>query len=53
MASIREVAKLSNVASATVSRYLNGTTLVSDDKRERIENAMRELRKNCVSVAIV
>lgn len=43
MASIRDVAKKAKVAPCTVSRVLNGTTNVTEDTRQRIELAMKEL----------
>ena len=43
MASIRDVAKKANVGSATVSRVLNNSGYVSEETREKIENAMEEL----------
>lgn len=42
MASIREVAKLANVSPATVSRVMNGTARVDDEKRERVLKAIEE-----------
>lgn len=42
MASIREVAKLANVSPATVSRVMNGTANVDDEKRERVLKAIRD-----------
>ncbi len=38
-----DVAKLAKVSPSTVSRYLNRTSFVSNDKSEQIEQAMREL----------
>lgn len=43
MASIRDVAKRANVGLATVSRVLNNSGYVSEETREKIENAMTEL----------
>ncbi len=43
MASIRDVAKKAGVAACTVSRVLNGTATVSQETREKIEKAMKEL----------
>ena len=43
MASIRDVAKRANVGPATVSRVLNNSGYVSEETREKIENAMTEL----------
>lgn len=42
MASIREVAKIANVSPATVSRVMNGTARVDDEKRERVLKAIKE-----------
>lgn len=42
MASIREVAKLANVSPATVSRVMNGTANVDDEKRNRVLKAIKE-----------
>lgn len=42
-ANIRDVAARAGVAVKTVSRVLNGHPYVSDDTRERIERAMKEL----------
>lgn len=42
MASIRDVAKLANVSPATVSRVMNGTAKVDDEKRERVLKAIKE-----------
>ncbi len=42
MASIRDVAKLANVSPATVSRVMNGTAKVDDEKRERVMKAIEE-----------
>ena len=44
MASIREVAKLAHVAPSTVSRALNGSGYVSEQKRKtKIKKAVEEL----------
>ncbi|MDF0479464.1 LacI family DNA-binding transcriptional regulator [Vagococcus sp. PNs007] len=43
MATIRDVAKLSGYSVSTVSRVLNNHPYVSEEKRQRIKNAMREL----------
>lgn len=40
---IKDVAKLAGVSAPTVSRYLNGTVNVTEDKRERIAKAIKEL----------
>lgn len=42
MSSIREVAKLAGVSPATVSRVMNGTANVNDEKRERVLQAIAE-----------
>ena len=42
MASIREVAKRAGVSPATVSRVINGTARVDEEKRERVEKAIEE-----------
>lgn len=41
--SIREIAKLAGVSSATVSRVLNGSNLVTGETTERIKKIMEEL----------
>lgn len=43
MVTIKEVAKLADLSVSTVSRFLNNHPYVSDDKRERILKAMKEL----------
>lgn len=40
---IKDVARLAGVSAPTVSRYLNGTVKVSEDKRERIAKAIKQL----------
>lgn len=40
---IKDVARLAGVSAPTVSRYLNGTVNVTEDKRRRIAEAIREL----------
>ncbi len=42
-ATIIDVARKANVSIATVSRYLNSTSYVSDEKRRRIAKAIHEL----------
>lgn len=42
MSSIREVAKLAGVSPATVSRVMNGTANVNEEKRERVLRAISE-----------
>ena len=42
MASIRDVAKLAGVSPATVSRVMNGTANVDDEKKKRVLNAISE-----------
>lgn len=42
MPSIKDVATLANVSPATVSRVMNGTAKVDDDKRERVLKAIKE-----------
>lgn len=39
---IKQIAKESNVSMATVSRYLNGTAVVSDSKRRQIEAVIQK-----------
>ena len=43
MASIREVAKLAQVAPSTVSRALNGSGYVAEETKEKIRQAVSEL----------
>jgi multiple sugar transport system substrate-binding protein len=43
MATMKDVASLSGVSIATVSNYLNGTKHVGQDKRLKIEKAIKEL----------
>lgn len=43
-ASIEDVAKLANVSISTVSRVINRRQLVNERTRERVEEAIRELR---------
>ena len=42
MVSIREVAKLANVSPATVSRVMNGTARVDEEKKQRVERVIEE-----------
>lgn len=42
MAGIREVARLAGVSPATVSRVMNGTAHVEEEKRRRVERAIEE-----------
>ncbi len=42
MASIRDVAKIAKVSPATVSRVMNGTANVDEEKRRRVEAAIKE-----------
>lgn len=42
MASIREVAKRAGVSPATVSRVINGTARVDEEKRERVEKRLKK-----------
>src|SRR5688572_5749169 len=43
MSTLHDVARLAGVAPITVSRVVNNNGYVSDEKRERIEAAIREL----------
>lgn len=42
MISIREVAKLAGVSPSTVSRVMNGTANVNDEKRQKVERVIKE-----------
>lgn len=42
MSGIREVARLAGVSPATVSRVMNGTAVVSDEKRQRVLDAIAQ-----------
>jgi LacI family transcriptional regulator len=48
---INDVAKLAGVSTTTVSHFINGTRYVSDDLRERVENAIAELEYHPNSMA--
>jgi LacI family transcriptional regulator len=43
MVTVHEVARVAGVSAATVSRFLNGTARVSDDKRKAIESVIEQL----------
>ncbi|NVJ50001.1 MAG: LacI family DNA-binding transcriptional regulator [Gammaproteobacteria bacterium] len=43
MATIKDVSDLAGVSQATVSRVLNGTTRVDDDKKRRVLEAIKQL----------
>ena len=42
MTGIRDVAKLAGVSPSTVSRVMNGTARVDDEKRQKVERAILE-----------
>ncbi|MDO5702034.1 MAG: LacI family DNA-binding transcriptional regulator [Lachnospiraceae bacterium] len=42
MITIREIAKLAGVSPATVSRVMNGTAKVDEEKKQRVEKAIRD-----------
>ena len=42
MISIREVAKMAGVSPSTVSRVMNGTAKVNEEKRQRVLNVIKE-----------
>ena len=42
MTGIRDVAKLAGVSPSTVSRVMNGTARVDDEKRQKVERAISE-----------
>ena len=42
MASIREVAKIAGVSPATVSRVMNGTANVDEEKKQRVLDAIQK-----------
>ena len=41
--SMREIAKLANVSSATVSRVINGSSLVQEDTARRVRQIIKDL----------
>lgn len=43
MVTVHEVARVAGVSAATVSRFLNGTAKVSDEKRQAIEGVIEKL----------
>ncbi|GET10753.1 LacI family DNA-binding transcriptional regulator [Ligilactobacillus agilis] len=43
MATIKEIAKLAGVGTTTVSRYLNNGPYISEEKRHKIEEAIKQL----------
>ncbi|MGL5427838.1 MAG: LacI family DNA-binding transcriptional regulator, partial [Cetobacterium sp.] len=43
MATIKDVAKLAGLSITTVSRYLNNHPYITEEKRESIQRAMKEL----------
>ena len=43
MTSIREVARIAGVSPATVSRVMNGTAKVNEEKRKRVEAPLKRL----------
>jgi LacI family transcriptional regulator len=43
MVTVHEVARVAGVSAATVSRFLNGTARVSDEKRQTIESVIEKL----------
>jgi LacI family transcriptional regulator len=51
LATIRDVAQLAGVSTATVSHVLNGTRVVSDTARDRVLEAMEELHYQPNAVA--
>ena len=53
MSSIKDVAKYAGVGLGTVSRVLNGEKGVSDETRENVLNAIRELdyKRNSLAVS--
>lgn len=56
MASIKDVAQKAGVGVGTVSRVLNNSGYVSDETREKIEEAMKNLQytpRTCPEICIV
>lgn len=51
MFNIKDVAKIAKVSPSTVSRVLNGNTIVSPEKIERVNNAIKELNYTPNSIA--
>lgn len=51
MATIKDVAKLAGVSTSTVSHVMNATRFVSDDMRERVNEAVRALDYRPSSIA--
>ena len=43
MAVIKDVAEFAGVSKSTVSKYLNNPELLSEEYRERVEKAVKEL----------
>src|SRR6476620_3319115 len=43
MVTVHEVARIAGVSAATVSRFLNGTAKVSEEKRQAIESVIDKL----------
>ncbi|HGE8863967.1 TPA: LacI family DNA-binding transcriptional regulator [Salmonella enterica subsp. enterica] len=54
MATIKDVASMAGVSTATVSRVINQTAWVEPVTRERVEKAMRDLnyRRNAAAIAL-
>lgn len=51
MAAIKDVAKLAGVSISTVSKYLNDSPTLTDEYRERVEKAVKELNYIPSSIA--
>ena len=51
MATIKDVAKKAGLSVSTVSRFLNNHPYISEDKKERIQEAMKELDYTPSSIA--